>query len=92
MICTNSVELYKGERRVVVVEITACDTDVFTIRNPKYKLLRGDVVETEGIPSLDEHELTIVLEPIYSGRYVLECTVEIANEIVIRRIPVYVRN
>lgn len=88
----NSVEIYKGERRVVGVEITTCDGDPFTIRNPSYKFKRGDVIEAEGIPYLEDHELTIVLEPRNTGRYILECMVEVANEIVIRRVPVYVRN
>lgn len=88
----NSVEMYKGERRVVGVEISSCGDDPFVIRNPLYKFKRGEVVEAEGVPYLEDHELTVVLEPRDTGRYILECTVEIANEIVIRRIPVYVRN
>lgn len=87
----NSVEMYKGERRTVGVEFQSCNYEAFTINNPTYKLKYGDTVEAEGIPVLEEHELIIVLEPANVGRYVLECQIEVAEEVVIRRIPVYVR-
>ena len=92
MICIQPVEMFKGERRVVTVEISSCDSEPFIIRNPTYKFLYGDVVEEEGMPTLREHELTMTLQPLNAGRYTLECTMEIASEIIIRRLPVFVRN
>lgn len=87
-----SVEMYKGETRLITVEIESCDGEPFTIRTPTYKLKYGDVVEAEGIPVLRDHEMTITLAPLNSGRYTLECTMNIANEVIIRRLPIFVRD
>lgn len=86
------VEMYKGERRVVTVEVSSCDPDPFTIRNPTYSFKKGSKIEDTGVPSVQEHELTMTLEPMGSGNYILECKMEIANEIIIRRLPVYVQS
>lgn len=87
-----SVEMYQGERRVIGVEVTSCDPEPFTIRNPVYRLKYGETVEVEGKPSVQDHQMTVIIEPLNTGRYTLECEVEIANEVIIRRLPVYVRD
>lgn len=91
MICIQPVEMFLGERRVVVVEVSSCDSEPFTIREPTYKFKRGDVVESEGVPIVQDHELTMTLEPKNSGRYEVECRMSIGNEIIIRTLPVFVR-
>lgn len=92
MICIQPIEMYKGERRVITVEISSCDSEPFAIRNPTYKLTFGDTIEEEGRPLLQEHELTITIQPLNSGRYTLICQMEIASEVIIRKLPVFVRD
>lgn len=83
--------MFKGEKRIITVEISSCDSDPFTIRNPTYEFKYGDSVEDKGIPIMQDHELTITVEPKNSGRYTLECRMEIASEVIIRKLPVFVR-
>lgn len=85
------IELYIGERRTVSIEFFSCGDESFVIRNPKYRLKRNNEVEAEGELFTENHVLQVVIEPKTIGHYVLEFQVEIANEIVIRRISVYVR-
>lgn len=85
------VEIVLGERRMVEVEFYSCDAGNFVIRNPVYRLKRGDFVEDEGTPEVDGHTLYVLLEPARTGRLTLECEIEVACELIIRRIPIYVR-
>ncbi len=87
----STLELFKGERRVVSVEFSTCDDAPFTIRNASYKLLYDDETESGGEPIIEGHKLTMTLEPQKVGRYVLWCQIEVANELIIRRLPVFVR-
>lgn len=91
VICIQPIEIFLGERRVVTVEISSCDSEPFTIRDPTYKFKLGDFVESEGVPIVQDHELTFILEPQRSGRYEVECRMEIGNEIIKRTLPVFVR-
>ena len=86
-----SLEMYFGETRVVTVEIVSCDEEPFTIRNPSYRFLYSDEEETSGVPLMEDHDLTITLSPKKTGKYILEVTVSIASETIIRKLPVYVR-
>lgn len=86
-----SLEMYFGETRVVTVEIVSCDEEPFTIRNPSYRFLYSDVEEVSGTPVMEDHDLTITLSPKKVGKYILEVTVNVANETIIRKLPVYVR-
>ena len=86
-----SLEMYFGETRVVTVEIVSCDEEPFTIRNPSYRFLYSDVEESSGIPVMEDHDLTITLSPKKVGKYILEVTVNIASETIIRKLSVYVR-
>lgn len=86
-----TINFYLGERRTIEVEVTSCDEAPFVIRNPVYRLKQGDRVETDGVPAVDEHFLKAIVQPSQIGRYELEFEFEIANEILIRRLPIYVR-
>ena len=86
-----SLEMYFGETRVVTVEIVSCDEEPFTIRNPSYRFLYSDAEEASGTPVMEDHDLTITLSPKKVGKYILEVTVNVANETIIRKLPVYVR-
>ena len=85
------VEMHIGERRIITVEISSCDVESFVIRNPTYRLVYGSTVEDKGAPILQEHELTITVEPRRVGKYTLECTMDIADETIIPKIEVLVR-
>lgn len=74
-----------GERRVVIVQITACDGEPFTITNPTYSLLFKGEPEDTGVPLLEEHEMTVTVEPQNTGQYTLELKFEVASEIIIRK-------
>ena len=86
-----SLNMYSGETRVVTVEITSCDEEPFTIRNPSYRLIYSDEVEESGTPVMEDHDLTITLTPNRIGKYILEVTVNVASETIIRKLPIYVR-
>lgn len=86
-----SLNMYSGETRVVTVEITSCDEEPFTIRNPSYRLIYSDEVEESGTPVMEDHDLTITLSPNRIGKYILEVTVNVASETIIRKLPIYVR-
>lgn len=92
VIHTQTVEINKGERRTISVEVSSCDNEAFVIRNPTYKLKYSETVEDEGVPQLLEHELTVLVEPKNSGRYVLEFRMEIASEIIIRKLTILVKS
>lgn len=74
-----------GERRVITVAITACDGESFTIVNPTYVLLFQKKTVDSGVPLLDEHEMTITIEPKSAGSYTLEIKFEVASEIIVRK-------
>ena len=84
----STITIFKGERRVVAVEFSTCDDAEFTIRNASY----NDEVEVSGEPVIEGHKLTMVIEPLKTGHYSLQCEVNIADEKVIRRVPVIVRD
>lgn len=86
-----SLEMYFGETRVVTVEIVSCDEEPFTIRNPSYRLLYSNDEEASGTPIMEDHDLTITLSPNRIGKYILEVTVNVASETIIRKLPIYVR-
>ena len=87
----STLELFKGERRVVSVEFSTCDDAPFTIRNASYQLEYGNEVEVAGEPIVEEHQLTLTIAPKRVGRPVSRCQIEVADELIIRRIPVFVR-
>ena len=88
----STITIFKGERRVVAVEFSTCDDAEFTIRNASYKLCYDDEVEASGEPVVEGHKLTMVIEPLKTVHYSLQCEVNIADEKVIRRVPVIVRD
>lgn len=87
-----SLEMYFGETRTITVEIVSCDNEPFNIRDPFYRFLYSDEEEVTGIPILDEHDLTVTFTPKKTGKYILEMRVNVANETLIRKLPIYVRN
>ena len=89
VIIMNKVNMLIGERRRLTVRITAGGQD-FTIRNPKYKLMRSGEVIASGTPTVSGNDLICMLEPPVAGGYTMECTFEIAGEIVKKRVTILV--
>ena len=89
MIIMNTVNMLIGERRRLTVRITAGGQD-FTIRNPKYELMRSGEVIASGTPTVSGHDLICMLEPPVAGGYTMEFTFEIAGEIVKKRVTILV--
>lgn len=74
MIIMNTVNMLIGERRRLTVRITAGGQD-FTIRNPKYELMRSGEVIASGTPTVSGNDLICMLEPpgrrrVYNGVYI----------------------
>lgn len=88
----DKIEMILGERRAIEMTVTACDGEPFIIRDPTYVLWKGDVAETTGEPILENESLVVTIEPQTVGKYILEFTVKIAEEVIIKRFPVYVRD
>nr|DAZ57965.1 MAG TPA: hypothetical protein [Caudoviricetes sp.] len=74
-----------GERRVITVEITACDGGSFDIANPTYALIFKKEMVDSGVPLLEGHEMTVTVEPKIAGSYTLELKFEVASEIIVRK-------
>ena len=89
MIIMNTVNMLIGERRRLTVRITAGGQD-FTIRNPKYKLMRSGEVIASGTPTVSGNDLICMLEPPVAGGYTMEFIFEIAGEIVKKRVTILV--
>ena len=71
--------------------VTSLDEAPFSIKNASYQLKFGDEVEDEGAAIIDEQSLIVNISPKMVGRYILEFVMQIADEIVIRRFRIYVR-
>lgn len=71
--------------------VTSLDETPFSIKNASYQLKFGDKVEDEGAAIIDEQSLIVNISPKMVGRYILEFVMQIADEIVIRRFRIYVR-
>lgn len=80
-----------GEKRTISLLVTSLDETPFSIKNASYQLKLGDEVKDEGAAIIDEQSLIVNISPKMVGRYILEFVMQIADEIIIRRIRIYVR-
>lgn len=87
----NYMDMILGEKRTISLIVTSLDDVPFSIKNALYQLKFGDEVEDEGAAIIDEQSLIVNISPKTVGRYILEFTMQIADEIVIRRFRIYVR-
>ncbi|MCM3789411.1 hypothetical protein M3221_13475 [Domibacillus indicus] len=81
-----------GERKEVKVNIISTSTAPFVIRNPVFTLYRNsneEAVQT-GECSINDKELTAVIQPPAKGLYTLMFTYEVANEILKAPVPINV--
>lgn len=78
-----------GERRKPRLEITA--PDPFVIRDASYSLINREGVEvSQGVCTIEDHALSMILEPVSSGTYFLTYTYTIAEEVLKTRVVVSV--
>lgn len=87
----NYMDMILGEKRTISLLVTSLDEAPFSIKNVSYQLKLGDEVEDEGAAIIDEQSLIVNISPKMVGRYILEFVMQIADEIVIRRFRIYVR-
>lgn len=87
----NYMDMILGEKRTISLLVTSLDEAPFSIKNASYQLKLGDEVEDEGAVIIDEQSLIVNISPKMVGRYILEFVMQIADEIVIRRFRIYVR-
>lgn len=87
----NYMDMILGEKRTISLLVTSLDETPFSIKNASYQLKFGDEVEDEGAAIIDEQSLIVNISPKMVGRYILEFVMQIADEIVIRRFRIYVR-
>lgn len=87
----NYMDMILGEKRTISLLVTSLDEAPFSIKNASYQLKLGDEVEDEGTAIIDEQSLIVNISPKMVGRYILEFVMQIADEIVIRRFRIYVR-
>lgn len=87
----NYMDMILGEKRTISLLVTSLDETPFSIKNASYQLKLGDEVEDEGAAIIDEQSLIVNISPKMVGRYILEFVMQIADEIVIRRFRIYVR-
>lgn len=85
------MDMILGEKRTISLLVTSLDEAPFSIKNASYQLKLGDEVEDEGAAIIDEQSLIVNISPKMVGRYILEFVIQIADEIVIRRFRIYVR-
>lgn len=85
------MDMILGEKRTISLLVTSLDEAPFSIKNASYRLKLGDEVEDEGAAIIDEQSLIVNISPKMVGRYILEFVMQIADEIVIRRFRIYVR-
>lgn len=85
------MDMILGEKRTISLLVTSLDETPFSIKNASYQLKLGDEVEDEGAAIIDEQSLIVNISPKMVGRYILEFVMQIADEIVIRRFRIYVR-
>lgn len=86
-----SVNMLLGERRRIYVDISSSEEE-FVIRNPKFKLYEQDSkrLEDEGDCRLEIHTISVAIQPTVKDTYVLEFSMEIAEEIIIKKVLVNV--
>lgn len=87
----NYMDMILGEKRTISLLVTSLNETPFSIKNASYQLKLGDEVEDEGTAIIDEQSLIVNISPKMVGRYILEFVMQIADEIVIRRFRIYVR-
>ena len=90
----NYVDFDFGEIRHIKILINSCENgNRFEIEKASYKLFFNgeNIPESEGASIVFEHTIDQVISPKKIGKYILQITYYIADEILIEKIEVRVR-
>lgn len=88
------MKLILGEKREIKIVISSMEKQPFTIRNASYRLIKrgtGTVVE-DGSCTVEEHEISAIIQPTEDGSFIIEFSYEIANEILKAVVPIEVKH
>lgn len=82
-----------GEVRHVKIEVFSIKKEEFNIDNAEYELIRKDTgkSEIEGVCGVEGHLIDVVIQPKFSGFYILKIVYSIANERLIENIEINVK-
>lgn len=85
-----NLSLYHGEYRNLMVTLSNKDASDFIIQRASYTLSREGEIVDSGDCVVDGKKLIVYLNPKDIGFHVLEYTIYIAHEIIIKRINIQV--
>lgn len=85
------LEMYLGEIRDVIFTVTAKNGQPFTIHNPEYRLTYGETVVDTGLPILDGNTMTVTVQPLTAGPYLLTVQYEVGGEVLISKQNIMVK-
>lgn len=80
-----------GEIRECIIEVSVKDGGTFVIENATYTFSKGDEIVSSGDCTVIEHELYAILQPKEAGVHRLVYTYDIANERLIDKIWINVK-
>lgn len=86
------MEFILGERKKVTIRISSRKTAPFVIRNPTYSLMKGVSGKevAAGECSLNDLDISAMVEPQETGAHLLVFSYEIGNERLKAKVPIKV--
>jgi hypothetical protein len=83
-----------GERRLVTLSVWLNDMAVFSVMNPTWELVLGNVTEDSGTCDIEQtrkgYDLTALIQPKQRRLYTLRYTFTIGEEIIKRSVQIEV--
>lgn len=76
-----TLDFILGEKRRVYLEISSIDLQNFTIHDATFKLSLRDALEEEGNCRIDDHVISVLIQPQHRGGYILQFEYDIGDEI-----------
>ena len=76
-----TLDFILGEKRRVYLEISSIDLQNFTIHDATFKLSLKDALEEEGNCRIDDHVISVLIQPQHRGGYILSFEYDIGDEI-----------
>ena len=86
----NNLSMYLGEYRRLAVSLSSKDRSEFVVHKATYTLTFGHEIVSSGDCAIDGKTLLLHLDPKSAGFHVLEFTIYIADEIIIKRVNIQV--
>lgn len=76
-----TLDFILGEKRRVYLEISSIDLQDFTIHDATYVLSLRDIFEDKGNCRIDNHVISVLIQPKHRGGYILSFEYDIGDEI-----------